>query len=161
MLVAHGVGVIGLDRSDSRHADPALFDGARRFHGGGLVAGEVPVIARHGEGVFTPGRMRALGLTIAGRSEVTVAVNVDNNAIGAEARADWRREAAGGFTLDIVIDQVEGRLAPNIGRGEGLAPTVERRYGLNPAAAAYTDKGLQRWVIGQRRPITRRRGETR
>lgn len=35
--------------------------------------------------------------------------------------------------LDIVVEQIEGQIA----RNEGLAPTVERRYGLNPAAGAY------------------------
>ena len=43
---------------------PALFDGAPRFHSGG-VAGlrpdEVPAILQRGEGVFTPAQMRALG----------------------------------------------------------------------------------------------------
>ena len=114
----------------------ALFDGARRFHGGGIVAGEVPVIARQGEGVFTPGQMRALGFARTGSPEVSVTVNVRNNAPGTEARADLRRNAEG-LSLDIVVEQVEGSLARNIGRGEGLAPTLERRYGLNPAAGAY------------------------
>ena len=51
--------------------------------------------------------------------------------------ADWRRDGNGNLTLDIMIEQVEGRIARNVGRGEGIAPTLERRYGLNPAAGAY------------------------
>ena len=43
----------------------------------------------------------------------------------------------GNLGLDIVVEKVEGRLARNIGRGDGLAPTLERRYGLNPAAGSY------------------------
>lgn len=136
IMVAHGGGVIGLDRFGSRRADLALFDGARRFHGGGIVAGEVPVIARNGEGVFTPGQMRALGLALGNRPEVNVTVNLRNNAPGTEARADVRRSAEG-LSLDIVVEQMEDQLARRIGRGEGLAPTLERRYGLNPAAGAY------------------------
>ncbi|MBM3548923.1 MAG: hypothetical protein FJX54_18425 [Alphaproteobacteria bacterium] len=135
VMVAHSGGVIGLDRFDSRLADSALFDAAHRFHGGGIVSGEVPVIARQGEGVFTPGQMRALGFARAG-PEVNVTVNVRNNAPGTEARTDLRRNAEG-LSLDIMVEQVEGSLARNIGRGEGLAPTLERRYGLNPAAGAY------------------------
>ena len=136
VMVAHGGGVIGFDRFASRQVDPSLFDGARRFHGGGIVAGEVPVIAQPGEGVFTPGQMRALGLGQTNNPDVSVTVTVNNNAPGTEARADLRRSGEG-LSLEIVVEQVEGSLARNIGRGEGLAPTLERRYGLNPAAGAY------------------------
>ena len=47
-----------------------------------------------------------------------------------------RREPGGDLTLDIMIEQIEGGMARHIGRGEGLAPTLERRYGLNPAAGS-------------------------
>lgn len=42
-----------------------------------------------------------------------------------------------GLSLNIVVEQVEGSFARNIGRREELAPTLERRYGLNPAVGAY------------------------
>jgi hypothetical protein len=48
-----------------------------------------------------------------------------------------RKTVPANLSLDIVVDKVEGRIARNIGRGEGLAPTLERRYGLNPAAGSY------------------------
>ncbi len=86
--------------------------------------------------MFTPGQLRALGAAVARPPELNLVVNVDNRAPGTEARADLRREPDG-LKLDIVVEQVEGRLARNIGRGEGLAPTLERRYGLNPAAGSY------------------------
>ena len=59
--VAHGGGVLGADVFASRVIAPDPFTGAARFHRGGLVGGEVPVIARRGEGIFTPGQMEALG----------------------------------------------------------------------------------------------------
>lgn len=68
---------------------------------------------------------------------VRVKVNVDNRVAGTEAQVQTRRDGSGNLSLDIVVDKVEGRLARNIGRGEGLAPTLERRYGLNPAAGSY------------------------
>ena len=43
---------------------PAIFDGAPRFHSGGIAGlrpEEVPVIVRRGEGIFTPEQMRAMG----------------------------------------------------------------------------------------------------
>ena len=135
--VAHVGGVIGSDPLPSRSVHPTVFDNAPRFHGGGVVGNEVPIIAQRGETVFTPGQMRALGSELGQKPEVKVNVHVDNQAPGTEARAQWRSDGGGGLRLDIIVEQIEGQIARNIGRGEGLAPTMERRYGLNPAAGAY------------------------
>ena len=57
----HTGGIVGEGR-DMRVVPAHLFDGARRFHTGGMIgADEVPIVARRGEGVFTPQQMRALG----------------------------------------------------------------------------------------------------
>ncbi len=133
---AHGGGVIGRDAFPARMVDPAVFDRAARYHRGGIVAGEMPVVAQRGEGVFTPGQMQALAPVPDARPTVNVAVNVRNTAPGTRASADVRREPGGDLTLDIMIEQIEGGMARHIGRGEGLAPTLERRYGLNPAAGS-------------------------
>ncbi len=135
--VAHVGGVIGSDPLPSRPIHPTVFDNAPRFHGGGVVGNEVPIIAQRGETVFTPGQMRALGSELGQKPEVKVNVHVDNRAPGTETRAQWRSDGGGGLRLDIIVEQIEGQIARNIGRGEGLAPTMERRYGLNPAAGAY------------------------
>ena len=55
-MLAHGGGVIGRDALPAREVSAAVFDAASRYHRGGIVAGEVPILARSGEGVFTPGR---------------------------------------------------------------------------------------------------------
>ena len=133
---AHGGGVIGRDAFPARMVDPRAFDTATRYHRGGIVGGERPIVARSGEGVFTPGQMQALAPVPDARPVVNVAVNVRNTAPGARASADVRREPGGDLTLDIMIEQIEGGMARHIGRGEGLAPTLERRYGLNPAAGS-------------------------
>ncbi len=140
--IAHTGGVIGIDHLAARSVDPVVFNNAPRFHSGGVVGNEVPIIAKRGETVFTPGQMRALGAGLLGarrgqKPEVKVVVNVDNRAPGTEAKVQTRRDGNGNLGLDIVIEKVEGRLSRNIGRGEGLAPTLERRYGLNPAAGSY------------------------
>ena len=134
----HAGGVIGSDTLPIRMVDPAVFDGASRYHRGGIVggAGDVPIWSQAGEGVFTPGQMRSLAPVSAAKPEVHVAVNVRNTAPGTRASADVRREASGDLSLDIVIEQVEGSMARHIDRGEGLAPTLQRRYGLNPAAGS-------------------------
>lgn len=56
---AHTGGIVG-GLTDSRMIDPRVFDGAPRFHRGGLMSGEVPVIAKDTEGIFTAEQMRAL-----------------------------------------------------------------------------------------------------
>ncbi|MBI4997279.1 MAG: phage tail tape measure protein [Rhodocyclales bacterium] len=58
----HSGGVVGSGEGSGLHARPmSLFDDAARYHGGGLVDGEVPIIAKKGEGVFTPEQMKAMG----------------------------------------------------------------------------------------------------
>jgi hypothetical protein len=59
--IAHTGGVLGSDTLASRYIHPAYFDDAPSFGSGGIVGGEVPVIAHKGEGVFTPGQMAAMG----------------------------------------------------------------------------------------------------
>ena len=132
----HGGGVIGRDAFPARMVDPRVFDGASPYHRGGIVAGERPIVVRDGEGVFTPGQMQALAPVSDARPVVNVAVNVRNTAPGTRASADVRRESGGDLTLDIMIERIEGGMARNIGRGQGMAPTLERRYGLNPAAGS-------------------------
>ncbi len=134
--IAHSGGLLGTDGLPSRQVDGAVFAGARRFHTGGLVSGEVPIIARQGEAVFTPGQLRALGGAVAGRPQVNVEVNVINGADGVETRVEQQQQPDGSTRLDVIVEQMEARMARSISQGSGLAPTLERRYGLNPAAGA-------------------------
>jgi len=62
----------------------------------GLMPGEYPAILQRGEGVFTPGQMKALG-------RVDVTVNVINNA-GAEVAVNKTQNASGGIDLEVLID---------------------------------------------------------
>jgi lambda family phage tail tape measure protein len=136
--VAHSGGVIGADSLMTRSVNSNLFTGAPRFHTGGIVRGEVPIIAQEGEAVFTRGQMRALGGALSARQPpaVNVQVNVVNKANGVGARIEQQRQADGGLRLDVFIEQIEGRMARAISQGTGIAPTLERRYGLNPAMGA-------------------------
>ena len=134
--VAHGGGLLGADGLPSRQVAMGVFAGARRFHTGGLVSGEVPIIARQGEAVFTPGQLRALGGAVAAKPQVNVEVNVINRASGVETRVEQQQQPDGSTRLDVIVEQMEARMARSISQGSGLAPTLERRYGLNPAAGA-------------------------
>jgi lambda family phage tail tape measure protein len=134
--IAHSGGLLGSDGLPSRQVSATLFAGARRFHTGGLVSGEVPIIARQGEAVFTPGQLRALGGAVATKPQVHVEVNVINRASGVETRVEQQQQPDGSTRLDVIVEQMEARMARSISQGSGLAPTLERRYGLNPAAGA-------------------------
>jgi len=135
-MLAHSGGLVGVDQFASRSASAALFANAPRFHGGGIVGNEVPIIAQKGEAIFTPGQLRALGGMVGGRSDVRVEVHVQNNVGGATARVEHRQQPDGSTRLDVILEQIESKMARSISQGTGLAPTLERRYGLNPAAGA-------------------------
>ncbi|TAN72950.1 MAG: phage tail tape-measure protein [Magnetospirillum sp.] len=139
--IAHTGGLIGFDRLDTRSFSPSVFANAPKFHGGGLVAGERPIVAKVGEGVFTPRQMdnadRILNAALSQPMAVGVVVTVNNNASGTQARAEQSQGADGRIHLDIIVEEIEGRMSRRIGRGEGMAPVLEHRYGLNPAAGAY------------------------
>jgi lambda family phage tail tape measure protein len=132
---AHTGGVIGVDSLQSRQVSPTVFAGAPKFHSGGVIGEEVPIIAKRGETVFTPGQIRALNDQRSSAS-VNVEVNVINKANGVDARVQQHQQPDGGLRLDVFIEQIEGRMARAISQGTGIAPTLERRYGLNPAYGA-------------------------
>lgn len=76
----HSGGIVGSEPTAMRSASISSFSNAPRFHTGG-VAGEVPIIAQAGEGVFTKGQMAALGnLARSGSaSNVKIETNVTIN----------------------------------------------------------------------------------
>ena len=85
-----------------RRVPPAIFDGAPRFHAGG-VAGlrpdEIPVIVQRGEAIFTPDQVRALG-------QPSVTVQIENRGtpqreVSSQVRLDPR-----GLVVAIVTDDL-------------------------------------------------------
>ena len=135
--VAHAGGVIGTDGLPRRVVDGSVFDHAPRFHGGGLVGGEVPIIARKQEGVFTPRQMDNADTILRAalsRPAIQVLPTVYVNAPGVRARTQVARTPGGDIKVDVLVEELEARMGRNIGRGEGLALPIERRYGLYPRA---------------------------
>ncbi len=135
---AHTGGVIGHDNLGHRAINPAVFNNAPKFHSGGVVGNDVPIIAKKGETVFTPGQMRLLNAGLSNRnSNTNVTVHVHNNAPGVHTKTQSSRLPNGDIKLDIMVEQLEQQLTRHVTRGQGLAPVLERRYGLNPAAGSY------------------------
>ena len=139
----HTGGVIGADPLVMRPADPVLFSNAPRFHSGGLIPGEVPIIAQRGERVLTAAQQDATARTIAGlaavantRAAVTVVPTVYIQAPNVTARTQASWGQGGALKLDVIVEEIEGRMTRNVARGEGMAPTLENRYGLSAAPGA-------------------------
>lgn len=57
----HAGGLVGSGEGGTRAVSPMVFDSAPRFHNG-LKPNEFPAILERGEGVFTKGQMKALGM---------------------------------------------------------------------------------------------------
>src|SRR5574344_30455 len=96
---AHTGGVIGTDTLSTKAVSPSVFENAPRFHTGGLVGGEIPIIAKKGETVFTPGQMKALGAELNSKPPVYVNVNVVNKASGTRTTANPTRDMNGNVNL--------------------------------------------------------------
>ena len=135
--MAHSGGVVGADNLASKSVNPAVFIGAPKFHSGGLVGDEVPIIAKRGETIFTKGQMQALGGELNRKTPVSVNVNVHNNASGTKAYATSNQDNDGNVSIDVIIEQIESTIGKNISKGEGLSPILEQRYALNPAYGSY------------------------
>lgn len=145
-LTFHTGGVIGTGAGGASTAvSPLAFAGAPRAHEGrmlGLARDEVPIIAQQGEGIFTPRQMdnanRLLGSAMA-KPPVNVSIAV-HNSMGdrAQVRAAWQQGGDGDMQISLFVDQAEQRMIEKMSRGDGLAPAIEGRYGLNPAAGTYT-----------------------
>lgn len=133
--MAHGGGIIGADNLATKSASSLVFANAPRFHSGGIVGDEVPIIAKRGEGVFTREQMKALGDN---GTNVNISVNVINNAASdVKTSVSKSDQGNGKFNLDIMIEKIENSMSRNVSKGTGLAPALERRYGLNPAYGSY------------------------
>lgn len=135
--MAHSGGVVGADNLASKSVNPAVFIGAPKFHSGGLVGDEVPIIAKRGETIFTKGQMQALGGELNRKTPVNVNVNVHNNASGTKAYATSNQDNDGNVSIDVIVEQIESTIGKNISKGEGLSPILEQRYALNPAYGSY------------------------
>lgn len=122
----HAGGVAG-EAARSRPVPAALFAGAPRLHGGGVIGpGEVPAILQRGETVLPRG--------VAPGGPVRVNI-INQTGVAFQGRAQERQER-GERVIDVIIEQVTGLMGRDIARGAGIAPVLERRYGLNPAAGA-------------------------
>ncbi|MET4696943.1 phage tail tape measure C-terminal domain-containing protein [Endozoicomonas lisbonensis] len=75
--VNHTGGIAGVADAGQRAVNASVFAGAPRFHTGGIVGSEVPIIAQRGEGVFTAEQMKRLA-PAGGQTELKVSLKIIN-----------------------------------------------------------------------------------
>lgn len=127
---AHSGALVGSEATFMRAMNPAAFAGANRFHTGGLVGGEVPIIAKKGEGVFTEGQMSKLAPVGSAAPQVTVNVQT----MPGQTASVQQRQGRDGLNIDVIVQQIEDQLAGNIAAGAGaIGQAMEGRYNLRTA----------------------------
>lgn len=112
----------------------------RKYASGGVATG--PQLALYGEGsmneAYVPlpdGRSIPVNLKGGGQGGGVI-VNV-YEAPGTKGSVNKTQNADGSFSIDIVIEQIEGKMARNIAQGRGsVASTMERTYGLSRQAGS-------------------------
>lgn len=114
----HSGGLVGMGGA-FRSVPAFAFAGAPRFHSGGMVGDEMPVIARRGEEIGWPQNLaRKYG---GGGTQVNV-----HNYSGSET--ETRRSS--GSNGEEIIDVIVGKVGKRLGRGDLDAPM--KRYGGSP-----------------------------
>lgn len=83
---------------------------------------------------LTRGPDGKLGVSATGGGGVVVNVI---EAQGTKATVQQQQNSDGTMSLNIIIEQLYGIMNRDLQRGGGIAPTIERRYGLNRVAGAY------------------------
>jgi hypothetical protein len=136
----HTGGIVGAPANENRLVPSALFHGAPRFHSGGLLPGEVPIIAQAGEEVLTaadPRHIRNIRAATRGAAspaqppEVAVSINI-HEAPGTTARVSQRRDESG-MSIDIFVEQLEDKLGSRAAAGQGsLVAGLSHVFGVPP-----------------------------
>jgi uncharacterized protein YukE len=98
---AHSGGIVG-SLSQRGFVDPAVFAGAPKYHTGGVVGDEQPVMAKKGEGIFTPEQMSRLAP--AGKGGGNVEVNI-HGAPNPEDIETQEQDTPSGKKLDIFLSR--------------------------------------------------------
>lgn len=127
-----GFGGGGLDVLGSNVPGLPKFATGGEFRVGGTGTTDSKVVA------FRASPDERVRVTRPGQGEgPNVNVNVINNANGAEARVEKKPDGNGGLSYQVIVDQIESRLAQGVSSGTSpLARGMQQRYGLDPARGA-------------------------
>lgn len=113
----------------------------RKYANGGIA--NRPQMALFGEGKMNEAYVplpdgKTIPVTMSGSNGGGVVVNVINNASGTQAREERTQNPDGSTSIDVIIEQVEGKISQNLAKGKGsLSNVMEKTYGLNRATGSY------------------------
>jgi hypothetical protein len=116
----HAGGIVGAEATFNRYVHPAYFDNAPRFHSGGIAGDEVPIIAKRGEGVFTPGQMAAMGSGNGSQVNVSV-MNFGNDNVS----VTQKQNGNGGVDLELMVGQAAASQMAK--KGSALRQVTDKR----------------------------------
>jgi hypothetical protein len=121
----HAGGIVGAEATFYRSVAMSAFAGAPRFHTGGIAGDEVPIIARKGEGVFTPGQMAAMGSSGGNARAPNIVIN---NHTEAQPQVSTAPNGDVTITLKKMMDNAVG---DSIAGGSG-SRRLKQQFGLKP-----------------------------
>lgn len=134
---AHTGGIIGVpDTNQRRHVSPLVFAGAPKYHSGGIVglsSGEVPIIAKAGEGVFTAAQMRALA-PVGAQGNTTVQI-IDQRSSKSEPVQVQETKSADGMKQIRVL--IRDEVSNDIGRRGSVYKAIGSAFDVSPARTGY------------------------
>lgn len=106
-----------------------------RANGGSVSAGRNYIVGERGAEMFVPSSNGSIvpNNQIGGGSNVTINVI---EAQGTKANVQQQQNPDGSMSISVIVEQLYGVMNRDLQRGSGIAPTLERRYGLNRLAGA-------------------------
>jgi hypothetical protein len=122
--IHHTGGVVGDPSMPSRYISPAYFDDAPRFHGGGIVGDEVPIIAKRGEEVGWPDQ---LARKYGGGSSRAPNIIINNHT---EAQPQVSTDSNGDVTVTL-RKMVDGMVGDSLSGGSGRR-VLSQQFGVKP-----------------------------
>lgn len=123
VMQAHSGGILGFDSFVHRNVPLSLFAGAQRYHSGGLIGpSEVPIIAKHGEGVFTQEQMKNLAPAGAGGTQ-NIRVEMHNEGTQQQVAKVTPRMDVDGMVISIITR--------DLAVGGPVSQHLEAAFGMN------------------------------
>ena len=126
--------ISGMDWGSIGSAVAGMFGGFRAS-GGPVTGGTSYIVGERGPELFTPNTSGAIVPNGALGAKVSIVVN-NNAGPDTRASATATTDSTGNTQIMVMVEKIEGMMGRRIGQGGGLAPMLEGRYGLNPAAGA-------------------------
>jgi tape measure domain-containing protein len=116
--------------------NPYLNFSGGRANGGNVYAGKSYMVGERGAEMFVPTTNGSIvSNNKMGGGNTNVIVNVIE-AEGTKANVQQQQNPDGTMSISVIVEQLYGVMNRDLQRGGGIAPTLERRYGLNRLAGA-------------------------